>query len=829
MPFPPASAQPPPGDPGQSVPPDAEQAEPEPEEQPLSTQLRLSDGELKALKLRIKEDEQGARAAMQELYRRFANQEADWRRKVGLFGGAQGESNFRVPLTTALLMAKHARETDAVFGNNPGVDATPVGPTDAKVSKRISLFMKWMLYENMQALKPISLWMLRRLQHGRSFAYVPWERKYFTRRKGGKKERVLYREGPVVYPIHPDDLILPPTTEGKSGFDSVQNAEFVGRRYWTTPTEMLLAEGKPGEPMVNEGDWYQGVSSEENWEKIVRFSRRHEQRDEERDSVRLESDRAEGVDRDWGGPTGRRIGQVEVWEWHMKWRRWADGGNEERGTRNDESASDGNGDPRESRRLSGRDSGTAMADDAKPAEGAEYRAAGGEAAELADAGTSYGRLYDDGTFVDQDGVRKERIESNLIVRYCPSLGMIVGVQDADEVYPDTWMKRPILELALLNDGQYWSQSLIELSEEIEAEMTALANQVIQASDMSIGPPVFYDPAIGDDAVSRKYEKFDMIPCKGPSGIKQLDIRPNLEAFPMLWQMFQSIYEQLTGITNFVMGRSMDQPNAPKTLGGQRLVMGAGDVRLALDMRMLGEDLKSLLDWVWSLTTMFGSEEMFYRVAEGDARDLFEHSELDNGFAKLSDKEREGRYDFGLNFSDDAQVKEGKKQEAIALVQALMTTALGQTDIVAQYRALVDLYETFGKDFTQIAKEPPPPQNPMTSDQIWAMLLEGEEVHPNPADDDLRISADLSRRVDAMWQGREEDRDMDAMFKATLLIGEYNQAAVEKQRAQAMAQMIAGALAKAQMAEGQPPDAGDPMQQIGGAQGGQPPTQGGMGA
>jgi hypothetical protein len=817
---------------------------------PQTTQLLFSDAETRALRRHIETCESSARDGMTVLKERFADQERKWREKVGLQGGEEGKSNFRVQLILALCFSKHAREVEALFGTKAAIKATPRGPTDTKVAERTSLFLTWQVYENMQALKAIALWMLRRLKHGRSFMFCPWERRSYSRTVGGKTERVVYREGPVPYPMGNDDWIAPVSIEGKAGFDSVQTAEWFIRRYFTTPTEMLMKDNEPGGDQNPEGDWYQGIKR--NWRKIVSYAKSGIIRDSERDTTAIEVDYAEGVIRD-GMNVGTGQGQVEVWEWYGKWRRWVDveTGNEIENAPVDETSDDfmSNEAPPPGADIGGAYDDAGLGADGgdllsgSPAqqangsvmgattEGTEYREQGDEAADLAYSGPDpdSGETFDDGTFIDSDGVRKQMVEMDVLVRYCPRLNLIVGIQDLSELYPDTPNKRPILEMSLCNDGQYWSMGLIELSEEIEHEMTVLANLAIQGTAMSMAPPIFADPSIGEGAFSRKYEPGDVIWTTNPQGVKQLDIRPNVEVLPMMWNLFQSLYERLTGLTDLSMGRGMDQPNAPRTLGGQRLVMGAGDVRLALDMKMLAEDLKPFLQHVWDCSRMFGSEEQFFRVAEGSSLGQFEPDEVNGGFARLGAKERAANFDFTLEFADDMQVREGKKQEWLALLPLIVSFPRVQTDLVMQHRFLGAALEAFGKSISDFGDEPPPLMTPRLPELEWTMALEGQDINVHPQDDDAMHIADHESRIMAMVGGKPEDRDEDAMLK----MWDHIQQHTEQMQMKQMAAAVAGTMAEMSGAAQVGAQGGqqDPMAMLmQSMQGGQNPNaQGGRGA
>jgi hypothetical protein len=708
-----------------------EPEEPEEQEAPaLSTQVRLSESELKAIKLMIDSSYGLAMDDHERRKARISREEDSWRDAVGLPGGESGLSNYKVPITLALCLAKHAREVEAIFGAKASVKATPVGPTDVKASKRVGLAMSWQFYENMKGMKPLALCMLRRIKHGRSFAFVPWSQKAYNKFSKGTTERIPYKTSPEIIPLGNDDIMLPADVEG---CDTLQDASWAMRRYKTTPTEMLLLNNDPDNPS-QPGEWYQGI--EEHFGDIVKHARTGIRRDSLKDGSRLAIDMAEGVQRDSAASVREYI---EVEEWYFRWRL--------------EAATEVQAQPE-------------MTEEEPEAEQPEP-------------------AVEPGTFMDADGVRRYMLETDLVVRYIREMGLIVGVQRLDELYPDTPTKRPIMEFALLNDGHYWCMGLIELAGEIEKEMTVLLNQVIEGTGLAIAPPIFYEPTAGELG-SRKYEKHDLIPTQNAAGIQQMQIRLDLSWFSMIWLVFQTIYEQLTGVTQQVMGRGLDQPNAPRTLGGQRLIMGAGDIRLALDMRMLGEDMKRLLEWIWDLWRMMGSGQEVYRVAEGDIAD-FEIGEVENGWAKMSPKEMQGRYDFTLEFADDMQVREGKKQEMLALFQALVTLPFIQNNPVIQYHIATEICDVFGFDFTQFADEPPPPFLPDLPEREWVKVLEGQDIHLHPMDDDMTHIADHEQRIAAMADGPPEDQDRDAMFAMMNHIEEHKQAALAKQQAQMVMQ------------------------------------------
>ena len=718
------------------------------EQQPESTQIQLPVEELRRIRQYIDAQRSASQIDYARLKSRWRDQKARWREKVGTPQTTPSDSNFRFQLIPALMYAKHAREVMAVFGGKASISGVPVGPSDSKMAGRAALALSWQFFENMDGEAPLALCLLRRLEHGRSFCKVDYQTQYYSKFASGERQRIAYKSAPVITPIDNDDIMMPADTQG------VQSCAWVCLRYRTTPTDMLLHSSEPGGAAA-EGDWYQGI--EDKFDKLLQISQRGIRRDSERDSIKQQQDWDEGLNREMSSSLSESI---ECEEWHIRWRMMVD---EEAVTGNDETMS-----PME--------------------DGDEPEAAGQKAKSLPP-----------GTYRDTEGVLRERIETDLLVRVVyelPGDEGIVGVQRLDELYPDTPIKRPIMEFSFLNDGSYWCMGLIELVEEIEAEMTNLVNKLIEAVGLSIAPPIFAEPTVGDNFMTRKYGCNDLIPTANASGVKQMQISPQVEGFTQLWLLFQSIYELLTGITNLSMGRGMDQPNAPRTLGGQRLVMGAADVRQAMDMRNVNTQLKALLNWVWDLWRMFGDEGEAFRVAEKDMpRGEFEHGEVDNGFVQMSAVERNARYDFSFEFADDMAVRETKKQDVLATAQLLATMPFFEQNLEAQYLMAREICEVMGIDTVVLGQPPPEQFLPKTPDEEWSLLLQGDTVHVHPQDDDAAHLDDHSKRV--MAEMNSQNPDVDAILRMREHMAEHQQQLIQKQQAQTVIEGIKGLIQTAQ--------------------------------
>lgn len=746
----------------------------EPPPDPKGTQLDWPEEERARLMKHIRDGWVLAIDDNQQRMDDCREQEQLWRKTVGLQGGEQGKSNFRVQLVTTLLLAKHAREVDALYGGGASVAVSPRGPSDPEHAKRVGVAMTWKVFEQMKAMKPISVWALNRLKFGRAFAYVPHRTRYYSKFVKGKKVRVKFKSGPEVLPLDPDETIFPAEDPADN---KIEGFSWMIREMKSVSPAVLLSDEQ-------EGGLYNGIAK--NWQKIITLAREGVRRDTRTDQIKLQKDFDQNTPKD--GASSNRNG-VRVWEWYGRWHPLAE-------------AADGSDSPTEEdlvgaagqTEMRGDEAnGTAGRPDAETAMGSSDGADG-----------SWENPYTEGTYLDSEGVRREMEEIDIVVRVIPEIGggLIVGIQRLDELFPDSPRKWPILELAMLNDSSYWCMGVVELAQHMESEMSVLINMLIESGQFGVKPLIFYEPSMAGAFETMKYEPGQAIPKAAGSKIDVVQIQSNPELALVLLNFFKEQYGDLLGITATALGRSNTQPNAPKTLGQTRLMMGAGDVRLALDMKMLAEDLKEFLEWVWSLWTMFGTEDQFFRVAEGKSQGAFKPGEVVGGFVTMSAEERQGFYDFDMAFADDMQTREGKKQEALALIQAAMMTTLVQQDPVAQYRLLCDLFSAFNLDFTKYSKEPPPMFTPRTPEQEWTMALEGMDIDIHPADNDAEHERDHEERIVSEMSKPKEEQDGEALARMMDHVIAHRQQAEQKAQVAALQGLITSAVQGAMGAQGQ---------------------------
>lgn len=685
-------------------------AEPAQTKANATAQLKLSKREKDRIGRRIEEDFLNAIADHQSRMERFTSYYLRWRSRVGMEGGAEGKSNFNVPLVKSQVFLKWAKEIDAVLGDDAEIVSVPTGPADQADVGMQGRYMTWRVFKSMAITSKLATFIFRKNLFGRAHAYSPYCIETFE--IPGDPVPQIDFDGPGFEPLWPDDIIVP-----AEDAQTIHDFSFVIRRIRLTPDELLAGE---------EQGIYSGVT--ENWEAIYRQAESNSrQRDASSEGVKKAKDAAEGVLYE-GSLSGHQT--LEVFEWYGR-----------------------------RRMLKGRGDGG-----------------------------------------EDNFARREKKETEIVVRYIKDLELVIGAQRLADIYPRMRNRRPFVEASMVKDGSYWCPGLAELLEDIEVELTVVDNLTVEAGEMTIGPPIGYQPGDGFDPDTFRYEPRMAIPMANPGSMKVIDIRPNLEYAVNRKQDLMAMSERLTGQTDMNVGRSPDRPNSPRTLGQTQLYMGAGDVRGSLETFMLREDLRLMLQHFWEIDCEYASSSQFFRVTEEQAKGLFETSQ---GGATMTQKERAGKMDFDLRFATGAHSREAVKQQKLQLYQVDLTNPLIATNPRALWHVTNEVHKAMGDDnFNRLVQEPPDTL-PKTPDQEWALALQGKEIFVHPADlDDQHIQRHLSQVFEAS-QAPAQDRDPDAIAKMLEHIKETQAAKIQKQQAQAMANALAPMLGQLMGAGGQP--------------------------
>jgi hypothetical protein len=338
---------------------------------------------------------------------------------------------------------------------------------------------------------------------------------------------------------------------------------------------------------------------------------------------------------------------------------------------------------------------------------------------------------------EEDNLEKrEQFEADFVVKMIPGMREIVGVQDLLYLYPKMRKRRPFVESTLIKDGTYRPKGFGALLEDIEDDLTKNSQLFQAAGELSVWPIVFYKPGGAMNPGIFKLEPGTAYATEDPTSVNVITIKPNLEFAIARQQDLITVAERVTNINDQSMGRSMSQPNAPKTATGQLALIEEGNVRAYLDSTILREDTEKIVADFWDLDCDLVPKTqpgLFFRVTKEQAGGLFD---VKQGGAYMTPMEFGGKYDFKLKFATSIWARQAKKAEFFAFYQAAMMNPLVAQNPKALWVMLNRLAQECGiDDFENIVPQPPDLDAPKDPEQEWAEMLEGDVVHPNPQDND----------------------------------------------------------------------------------------------
>jgi hypothetical protein len=405
-------------------------------------------------------------------------------------------------------------------------------------------------------------------------------------------------------------------------------------------------------------------------------------------------------------------------------------------------------------------------------------------------------LEKDEPVVDTDYQRRELLPRRLAVSWVPGLRRIVGCHDLVQMYPRMRNRIPIWESAVPFGDGYERPGLGDLLMDFEDELTSNERQFTDAVRLaSMGFGFYKNGALPSTGFT--VEPGKMYPVDDPSNLKFQTVPVDFQAFTLKKQSTLELVERITQQTDFTMGRSPDRPTQPRTATGQSLLIQAGSVRINVSLIHFNEDLSELLQDIWQMWVCLGDSEKALKLTESDGLDnLIDSSD---GRFKLTPDERDGAFTFKLRFAATDVDKAIQQQNALAAYQAGLQNPLIATNPAALWDLTKEFMEAFGqKWFAQRVPRPIDPGTPLDPATEWALMLQGQDVSPNPADDDQAHYIKHYEQYQRALQ-RDDEMDADAVYRLESHIRETMQQMMAKaQMAQAQQQMQQIAMAASMM-------------------------------
>lgn len=391
---------------------------------------------------------------------------------------------------------------------------------------------------------------------------------------------------------------------------------------------------------------------------------------------------------------------------------------------------------------------------------------------------------------EEDAVKgRDLDESEIVVHYALEMHRVIGVQSLDDLYPKARFKRPFGEIALNEDGSYWTMGFGEMLERIGEELTVNHNLMTDAGEFSVGPIIFASPAAGINAKNFRYEPRTIIETEDPAKINVVQVKADL-SYPITKDhMMVAIAERVTGQSDQAQGRASDRPNAPKTATGQVLLAEFGNMRASLDTMFFRECLEAHLSHLWCMEQQFAPKDLFFRVTEEDAPGV----DVRNGFGSMETDDYIGEYDFKLKFAPSPWMKQAQEQKQLSLYQLDLTNPLIMQNPRALWVVTNNLHKAMGDDnFADVIPMPEDFGIPIDPKREFVMMCQGDLPEVNPLDpDDLHIAAHTRQLQVAQADGKQASDPAMLALKAHLQ--KHIEQRGQKQLMHAMVSQLAGSL------------------------------------
>ena len=709
-------------------------------------QLTLSERELGRLKGHIDQDFLGAKSNHERQIEKFRRYWRMWRGLNVTRGSKEDGEDFQVPMVKWVTFGQWARIMQALLGDDAEIIAEPRTPEGDRSAVKVGHYMTWRFFEYMQAVAQLCPFVFRSILFGRAFAEIEYEQEFFWVRH------------------QPDDKELSKELAAAktSGRRAIRNSN------GTVDIEALCYDGPrlralwPSQMVTPAQDDVSHVSD---------FS------------FKIRRDRLTPQQLLDGAHRGRYFGIKENWE-----------------------PIQAEASQRQERDVWWDDE----LNDVDEAEGVDHAALLGNR-DSVEVWRWYGKWrLPKGNREPTEGNLSWRqdIESELLVTYLPKPGIIIGVQDLRDLYPRMRKRDPFVDLAMVKDGSYWAPGMGELLEELQDESTINHALFRKAGQLSVGPIIFYKPSAGGfDPDTFEYAPGTAVPCEDPANVKTVSMQADLAYAEKMQQLLKAIAELVTGVSDSTNGLSEDRPNAPRTMGGQAMLLQQGNVRASLDMSMVKDDLSRVLGFVWDLDCEYADQDVFFRATGDDANGLFDTT---NGFGTMTPEDRNHSFGFDVKFATSVWSKEARKQTMMQLYALSIANPIVQTNPLALWTLLNRVWEANGeKNFGDVIPKPPETDHPRSPKEEWTMLLAGEDVEVNPLDDDKAHTTDHRARLEQLALNTKEDpaRADPRTMKAGM--AHIIQHEMQIRRKMALQELVAAAANELQQRMGGQPPPGAP--------------------
>lgn len=522
---------------------------------PKVKQLELSEEATQRLISRIEQDYEDDSADLQGRNNALQRWYKLWRVARNMNGFPEEEKPaFNIPLVLWQILAKLAKELDALLGDESEIIVNPIGPSDTKRAQKVTRWMNWRVKNSLKLFKKLYVYLLQKSVMGTTIGHIYWK----TKKRTVKSIEIQPVPYIVTDPMTGMEMLDPMT--GQPIMDmrlepievEKEVIDFDGPQFDVENLEHWLIP--PYATSIEDADHFERVlwlSYEEVLDMVAEGQMR-ELTDEEKEQLRhiaenepplgSESGSSKQVSSEKAAQTGTpsvpegRQNKIRFINWNGKFLV-----NEE--------------DDR------GQEIISFFQPDRKIL-----------------CGTC--RLVD----MNPDG-RRAFIASQ-------------AIQDINSFWG--------IGIAELLEPMNMEMNALHSAAEAAAEA---ANTIILLVKPTMGSSI---------DKTRLGAGLNLVPTSDTEGAKILQMQGgDLAQYATLMNQHLSFSERVTGLTDNQLGRQSERPNAPRTYGQQQLLQAESNTRILMDVRLERESLRELLKRIWEMDKRWAAKPVIFRVVEED--------------------------------------------------------------------------------------------------------------------------------------------------------------------------------------------------------------------
>ena len=295
-----------------------------------------------------------------------------------------------------------------------------------------------------------------------------------------------------------------------------------------------------------------------------------------------------------------------------------------------------------------------------------------------------GKYIVDGKDVNLSVDSEELVGEEVIITYAPQAHKVLRIVPLQRVYPDG--KRPHVDMRYTRLPRFfYGIGIPSKMRHLNAAMNTQWNQMIDYGHLSNVPWFLYEPAVTGALPNILGIRPGVGIAVANSGGVQF---PRFNTDPAFWtnamQQLQSWAEKVSAVSDYMLGRAPQTPNAPRTFRGQAAMMQQSSIAFSQAIAMHAEAFIELFRRVHALMRRYSPPEQAFRVLDRSSATFSNRNILRAEF------EQDVDFQFVLNPNRMAE-----QQVNMAIVQTL-TPILMQANPAGVRPLYKEWYSSMGK-------------------------------------------------------------------------------------------------------------------------------------